>query len=160
MGEVRASDAIAAMGPRSVREYFRLSAHRTLMQREELAAWNDARLDAILCPATATPAALLGETGDFTPAASYSTRYNVLNLPAGVVPVTRVHAGETTRTLLLDRVDRRAARFEKDSEGLPIAVQLVGRPFREDVVIALMAAIEDAAHSASTFPRTPIDPVT
>jgi fatty acid amide hydrolase len=158
LGEVRASDAIAAMGPRSVREWFRLAAHRTAMQREEIAAWNEARIDAIVCPATATPPALLGKTGDFTPAASYTTRYNVLNFPAGVVPVTRVRESETHRTLLLDRVDKRAAQFEKDSTGLPLAVQIVGRPFREDVVIALMAAVEESARTSSEFPKTPIDP--
>lgn len=159
MGEVRASDALSAMGPRTVREYYKLAAHRLAMQREETVAWNDAHIDAILCPATATPAPLLGETGDFTPAACYTTRYNVLNLPAGVVPVTRVRADETARTLLLDRVDKRAARFEKESDGLPVSVQIVARPFREDVVLAIMAAIEDAARESDSFPKTPIDPL-
>jgi fatty acid amide hydrolase len=158
MGEVRASDAIRTMGERTVAELFALAARRTVLQRDELDAWNTAGIDAILCPATATPAALLGQTGDFTPAAVYTTRYNVLNLPAGVVPASRVRAGETERKTLHDRIDRKAALFERGSEGLPVAVQVVGRPFREDVVLAIMAAIESDARASGEFPKTPIDP--
>jgi fatty acid amide hydrolase len=156
MGEVRPSEGLAAMGPRTVREYFQLAAHRMMMQRHELDAWNARELDAVICPATATPPALHGMSGDFTPAACYTTRYNVLNLPAGVVPVTVVRKDETERTHLFDRVDKKAALFEKDSEGLPVAVQIVGRPWREDVVLGVMRAIEEGASA----PKTPIDPVT
>lgn len=159
MGEVRSSEAIRTMGERTVAELFELAAHRTALQRGELDAWNAAGLDAVLCPATATPAPLLGQTGDFTPAVVYTTRYNVLNLPAGVVPVSRVQPGETERKTLLDRVDRKAALFEKHSEGLPLSVQLVGRPFREDVVLALMGAVEAEARAGRAFPQTPIDPM-
>ena len=157
-GEVRASEAIRVMGERTVAELFALAARRTLLQRDELDAWNAANVDALLCPATATPAALLGQTGDFTPAAVYTTRYNVLNLPAGVVPASRVRAGETERSILLDRVDKKAAMFERGSEGLPLTVQIVGRPWREDVVLALMAAVEAEARVAGELARTPIDP--
>ena len=158
MGEVRASEAIRVMGERTVGELFALAARRTTMQRDELDAWNSAGIEAVLCPATSTPAALHGKTGDFTPAAIYTTRYNVLNLPAGVVPTSRVRAGETERTILLDRVDKKAAMFERGSEGLPLAVQIVGRPYREDVVLALMAAIEADARASGEAPRTPVDP--
>jgi fatty acid amide hydrolase len=158
MGQVRPSEGISAMGPRTVYEYFKLGAHRLALQRGEIRAWNDARIDALLCPATATPAPLLEMTGDFTPAACYTIRYNVLNLPAGVVPITRVRRGETERSPILDRVDKKAALFEKDSEGLPLSVQIVARPFREEIVLALMRAIESEASKHDDYPRTPIDP--
>ena len=55
-------------------------------------------------------------------AAVYSYGINYLGLPAGVVPVDLV-------------------------EDLPAGVQLVGRRFREDVILDAMAAIEQRAGS-------------
>jgi amidase len=62
------------------------------------------------------------QTKDLFDAAIYSYGINYLGLPAGVVPVDLV-------------------------EGLPAGVQLVGRRFREDVILDAMAAIEQFAGS-------------
>jgi hypothetical protein len=39
-------------------------------------------------------------------------------------------------------------------------VQVVARPYREEVSLAVMAAIEQARRGQADFPHTPIDPVT
>ena len=62
------------------------------------------------------------QTKDIFDAAVYSYGINYLGLPAGVVPVDLV-------------------------ESLPAGVQLVGRRFREDVILDAMAAIEQCAGS-------------
>src|SRR5579863_7285067 len=62
------------------------------------------------------------QTKDIFSAAVYSYSINYLGLPAGVVPVDLV-------------------------EDLPAGVQLVGRRFREDVILDAMAAIEQCAGS-------------
>jgi amidase len=76
--------------------------------------------NAILCPVNATPAkphgASDGAIGDFT----YTMTYNLLGWPAVVVPAGR------------------------SPEGLPIGVQIVARPFREDVALALARRLEAA----------------
>jgi amidase len=64
----------------------------------------------------------LAQTKDVFDAAVYSYGVNYLGLPAGVVPVDLV-------------------------EDLPAGVQLVGRRFREDVILDAMAAIEQRAGS-------------
>jgi amidase len=83
------------------------------------------RYDAILCPVNASPALLHGTTLDAErlPGFSYTMTYNVLGWPAVVV-----QAGTTTA-------------------GLPIGVQVVARPWREDVALALALRIEAAAGS-------------
>ena len=83
---------------------------------------------------------------------------HLLNLPAGVVPVTRVRSSETRRSDPADRIDARAAKIDEGSEGLPVGVQIVGRPFREDVILALMIAVEKHARLEADFPVTPIAP--
>jgi len=83
--------------------------------------------------------------------------YNLLGPPAGVVPVTRVRPDETHGPVARDRFDRRAV--ARRSEGLPAAVQVVGPAGHEDIVLAVMTAVEDHAHMSELFPRTPLDPV-
>lgn len=76
-------------------------------------------------------------------AASYAILYNLLGLPAGVTPVTRVRSGEESeRRIGKDSVERAARAVEAGSAGLPVGVQVVAHPWREDIVLALMAALE------------------
>ena len=76
--------------------------------------------DLILCPAGAKPAVGPGEC--FLPENnflySYTSAFNVTGWPAGVV------------------------RGGTSDEGLPIAVQVVGRPWREDVVLSVLGLLE------------------
>jgi fatty acid amide hydrolase len=158
VGERRIAKTLAAVGERDVASYWRLAHERTSMQRGELDRWNELALDCVLCPATATPAAPHGSTADFTPAAAYTTRYNVLNLPAGVVSVTTVRPNETERPERSDRLDKRAVTIQRGSAGLPIGVQIVGRPYREDVVLTVMLHVEREARASGEAPRVPVDP--
>jgi len=74
----------------------------------------------------------------------------VLGWPAGVVPVTRVRAGEESdRPASSDKMDRAASETERGSAGLPIGVQIAARPWREDIVLATAKAIETRAQQAS-----------
>ena len=76
--------------------------------------------DAILCPACAFAAPAHGATlrEDLDAAYSYSEIYNYVGWPAVVVP-----SGMST-------------------EGLPIGVQIVARPWREDVALTVAAQVE------------------
>jgi hypothetical protein len=63
----------------------------------------------------------------------------MLGLPAGVVPVTRVRPGEESdRPDSKDRSIEAARTAEQGSAGLPVGVQVVGRHWREDLVLAAM----------------------
>ncbi len=74
--------------------------------------------DVILCPVNAKPAELHGTT--LLPDFSYTVSYNVTGWPAAVV------------------------RGGTSPEGLPIAVQIVASPAREDIVLAVAAHLESA----------------
>ncbi|HSQ23922.1 MAG TPA: amidase, partial [Pyrinomonadaceae bacterium] len=88
-------------------------------RREELLRWMKAT-PLVLAPVGAVPAFehgaervdVRGESISTFRAFSYSQTFNVFGLPAASVPVSR------------------------SSEGLPIGVQIVGRPFEEDTVLA------------------------
>jgi len=80
----------------------------------------------LLCPAAAIPAFRHGErswqvegkTVHYLDAWSYTEFFNLLGNPAAVVPVAR------------------------SAEGLPIGVQIVGRPWEEEQVLSVAAALE------------------
>jgi Asp-tRNA(Asn)/Glu-tRNA(Gln) amidotransferase A subunit family amidase len=82
----------------------------------------------LLCPAAAIPAFRHGErswqidgkTVEYLDAWSYTEFFNLLGNPAAVVPVSR------------------------SSEGLPIGVQIVGRPWEEEQVLAVAEILEGA----------------
>jgi amidase len=74
------------------------------------------RYDAIICPANATPAPKHEEPTRFR----YAYLYNLLGWPVVVVPVGR------------------------SLEGLPIGVQVVAHPWREDVALAVAMLLEKA----------------
>jgi len=158
-GEERIARVLEAGGKKGVDELWAMTARRARLQIEEQDAWRAAGIDALVCPVHATTAGPHGSSKDFTLGFSYGARYNMLNLPAGVVPVTRVRPDEARpRENPKDRIDRRASEIDMASVGLPVAAQVVGRPWREDVVLAVMGAIEAGVRPADGFPATPIDP--
>ena len=156
-GERRVQRLLQVIHEKPLQDYWQLAARRTSLRHGVFAAWARANLDAVICPAHATPALAHGQSGDFTVGGSYSMRYNFLNFAAGVVPVTRVIRTDTPRTGL-DRIEKKAALVERGAEGLPIGVQVVARPYREAIVLAVMAAIEAGRVDDPMYPKTPVHP--
>jgi fatty acid amide hydrolase len=112
--------------------------------------------DVVLCPVASLPAWTHGAARDLILGGAYTTLYNLLGYPAGVVPFTRVRADEEVgRTRSRDMVQQAAYKVEQGSAGLPVGVQVVARPWREHVALAAMRAIEDAARAHHDFPHMP-----
>jgi fatty acid amide hydrolase len=122
-------------------------------------AMDAAGADIILSPPHALPALRHGASEQLhvANAAAYTVLYNVLGLPAGVVPVTTVRVGEESdRPAGRDHVERAAQETERGSAGLPVGVQVAARPWREDIVLSAMAALESAFAGRPDYPRTPV----
>ncbi len=105
--------------------YLRAQKIRTLIKRDFDLAYA-AGVDAILTPATPSPAFALGEKGSADPVEMYlndvfTVTVNMAGLPGIVVP------------------------GGLSSDGLPLGLQLIGRPFEEETLFSLALAIEDAA---------------
>jgi fatty acid amide hydrolase len=99
--------------------------------------------DAVLCPANGLPAFRHGAGDELVTAGAYTCLYNVLGWPSGVVPVTRVRADEESdRPASKDKMDQAARDTERGSAGLPVGVQVAARPWREDLVLATLQALE------------------
>ena len=157
-GEPRTARLLASMGEKRVDELWQLTARIRDYQFTLLDAMKKARLDLLLCPAYATPALPHGGAKNFTLASSYAMLFNAAQLPAGVVPITRVRRGETERRAGAgaDSIDKIAIRTDAASAGLPVGVQIVGGAWEDFTVLAAMEAIEAEVANDAEFPQTPV----
>ena len=135
-----------------------LEAYQTLFARAMDAA-EGGPLDALVCPPGGLPALRHGASAEVSTAGAYAPLYNALGYPAGTIPFTRVRPDEEIgREPSRDRVEAAARETERDSAGLPAGVQVVARPWREDVAFAIMTALEAAIAGSPDFPVTPVTP--
>jgi fatty acid amide hydrolase len=149
---------MAAAGERTVDELFALASRRAALRIAELEGWARAGIEALVAPVYVTPSAPIGMAHDFTLGFVNVARYNILDLPAGAVPVTQVRSDELVRDVKgrRDRLEKRATAIESASLGMPVGVQVVAKPYQEHVALAVMAAIEAEAKQKPDFPRTPV----
>jgi Asp-tRNA(Asn)/Glu-tRNA(Gln) amidotransferase A subunit family amidase len=100
-------------------------------------------VDVILSPAAPLPAVRHGASAELGTLGSYTIAYNVLGFPAGAVPFGEVRAGEESdRPASRDKAEMAARESERDSCGLPIAVQVAAAPYHDHVALAVMRTLE------------------
>jgi Asp-tRNA(Asn)/Glu-tRNA(Gln) amidotransferase A subunit family amidase len=150
--------AMAAMNMMSAGGFSRVSFHlrrcpqgvtSVLCEKTPIFESRRSKLDHLTVSSTAFPILIL-------PAAqSYAAVYNLLDFPAGVLPVIKVSrddddaldaysAEEGSR----DGLYRLAAWALRGGVGLPVGVQLVGRPYEDEKVLHVMCQLEAAVKSS------------
>ncbi len=105
--------------------YVRAQKIRTLIKRDFEAAYA-AGVDAILTPATPSAAFGIGEMASADPVEMYLNDVFTVTVNMAGLPGISVPAG-------------------LDSQGLPLGLQLIGRPFDEETLFAAAQVIEDSA---------------
>jgi fatty acid amide hydrolase len=156
LGQKNAAAVMGSGGRRSAASYLQLIVERDRYRERFLAALERGRYDAIVCPSNPFPAYRHGASYWLLSEGSYTQVYNLLGLPTGHVAATRVRPGEESdRARNRDLIDRTARLTEEGSAGLPAGVQVVARPWREDVALAVMAALEEHFKSQPDYPARP-----
>jgi len=105
--------------------YLRAQKVRTLIKRDFETCFA-AGVDAVLTPATPSTAFAVGEKGRADPIEMYLNDVFTVTVNMAGLPGISVPSG-------------------LDAEGLPLGLQLIGRPFAEETLFALAAVIEQAA---------------
>lgn len=133
-------------GVGSISDLWKQHTAREAYCEEYISLWKSQNLDVLLCPALG-PAFLAGIAGKLTVTASYKLIFNLLNFPAGVVPVGKVI--EKDEDELKDYVGYYNDFWEKtfkknvsDAIGLPIAVQCVALPWQDELCLRFMKEVE------------------
>ncbi|XP_061200886.1 vitamin D3 hydroxylase-associated protein-like isoform X3 [Neopsephotus bourkii] len=94
----------------------------------------------------------LGSARSSGAATSYTNVYNVLDFPAGVVPVSTVTRADEEELKCYrghygDPWDKRLKEAVEGAVGLPVAVQCVALPWQEELCLRFMKEVETLAHS-------------
>jgi fatty acid amide hydrolase len=159
MGQHHAATLVRRLSSGSADAYWQTVEAMVRFRRDFLQSLDTADggpIDFILCPAYAVPAQRHGASLMMPLPGAYAPLAPVTGLPAGIVPATRVLPGEESdRPESRDQVERVARESERASAGLPIAVQVIARPWRDHVALAAMGAIEAVARTRRDYPARP-----
>ncbi|CAK9100681.1 unnamed protein product [Durusdinium trenchii] len=140
--------------------YEQLYGKRDAMRERFYNAWQAAGLDALLCPVSATPALHVEEVQNAVSNVVTTRVFNLLDMPAGVVTVSLVKDSDLVPydpgTQDPD-VTRMAKRAVQDSLGLPVGVQVVTLPWREELCLRTMLELEKGfGFSAAHYKLAPL----
>ena len=119
--------------PLSLDQFIQACAERDLLREKILRQMDGAPI--LLSPVSCAPAFRHGE-GNYNPGTGYrdtmrfSQWLNLIGLPGASVPIAL------------------------SDEGLPISVQIIGRPFEDELVLAIAEALE---HSRGPWQSPPLD---
>jgi len=113
--------------------YVRAQKIRTLIKRDFETVFAEG-VDAILAPATPSAAFGLGEKGSADPVEMYLNDVFTVTVNMAGLPGIAVPAGTS-------------------AEGLPLALQLIGRAFEEETLFALASVIEESAPKIALPPK-------
>jgi fatty acid amide hydrolase len=155
-GQERLASLLDVIGEKTVSELWRLTARLRAARATLLDAMAAARIDLLVCATHSTPAMPHTLSRDFALAGAQSMLFNLTQLPAGVSPITRVRADETDRNASRDRLEKRAKEVDGASVGLPVGVQIVGRPWKEHEVLAAMMHLDRELTATGDRPITPV----
>ncbi|XP_073331917.1 fatty-acid amide hydrolase 1 [Pagrus major] len=113
---------------------------------ETIAEWRRCNIDVLLCPVLG-PAFNFSYCGKLTCAGSSMILYNLLNFPAGVVPVSTVTAEDEEKLKhykgnYQDYLDKLFKQAVSGGEGLPVAVQCVALPWQDELCLRFMKEVE------------------
>jgi fatty acid amide hydrolase len=144
-GDRRLANLLRNLRAKSTAEMWRLAADRKRFRQTFFSDWQDEKnnFDVVICPVCPLPSIPHDTYRDLAFAASYTFIYNLLDYPAGSIPVTRVKASDTwtgePKGLLEKKM--RSHYDANKAEGLPVGVQVVGLPFRDETVLRAMRII-------------------
>uniref|UniRef100_A0AC34FAN0 Amidase domain-containing protein n=1 Tax=Panagrolaimus sp. ES5 TaxID=591445 RepID=A0AC34FAN0_9BILA len=106
----------------------------------------DDKIDIIICPPQVAAAYSHSDAVRLPSTVSYTGLYNMLDYAAGVVPITKVTKEDVKKTEEsypeTDLWYKIVKDNNKNSEGLPIGIQVVGVPYSEETVLRVMGEIE------------------
>ena len=146
VGDKKAAAITGASRERSVSELWAMQSDRKKLRQDFFDAWSaQGEFDVVLTPVHVLPAVPHGAFKTISFTCSYTLIYNVLDLPAGVLPITVVDAERDAYPSPPKGLLEKAARKHyvlQEQNGLPLGVQVVGKPFKDETVLRAMRIIE------------------
>ncbi|KAK4023136.1 vitamin D3 hydroxylase-associated protein [Daphnia magna] len=126
---------------------------KNLYKEEFLSYWRTLELDLCIGPCFACPAPRSKDVAKLSPALSYTSLYNFLDFPVGIVPIDRETMEDQSKLNVeynyFDLVCNLVKATTKGATGMPLAIQVVGLPYQEEMVLRGMKVLDTTIHQQS-----------
>ncbi|KAJ6606604.1 amidase [Mycena vulgaris] len=155
--DVKFASTLRSSGAKPVRQYFEWTARRQAYCKKFYdEVWTKHALDGIIAPTQALPQVPTGKFTTIFSLAVATSLYNVVNSPAGCIPVTKVDPGkdriteEWTKAASSSLVETALYRGKTPiydpvaMAGMPVGIQVVGKKWDDEKVLAMMRVIDSA----------------
>lgn len=140
----------ASCGYDNVSGLWELNKELKNMQMAVVDSWQKLKLDGVLCPAMECPAVSTGLPKQLKGITSYFELFNLVDFPAGCIPVSVVTAEDVTAMLdsyptlsALSEVHELLKKDLKGAIGLPLAVQVATLPYQDELCLRIMKDVEN-----------------
>jgi amidase len=159
IGDPIFGNLIKSSRTKSVTEYLALAKERdAYIQRFNQQVWDAHGFDGLICPPQASPAVPHNGTTFLASMAAATILYNLVDSPAGIVPVTRVDRTKDALTPSFWSATGHGSKLWEDKlykgsepvynpdvqHGLPVGVQIVGRLWEDEKVVEMMKVVDKA----------------
>jgi len=166
VGDSIFSSVLSASRIKPVAEYHELAYQRDQYIAEFYAkVWDKYGFDGIIAPTQSLPAIPHNGCKTLSPLANATLLYNVVDSPVGCVPVTRVDSALDKLTpewestglgseskVCEQRVFGAGGVYDAETmNGLPVGVQVIGKRWEEEKVVALMGVVDEALGPSRGF---------
>jgi len=142
IGNTRRAKYLTNFNKMTREEY--LDATKKLMEKkaEFYSFWKREKIDAILSPVFLTPAMDFGTCDYFMPFNNFAILHNILDLPAGCVPIENLNENFLYVPETNDDIDFIMQRNLESCRGLPTGIQIGAFPHQDELVLRLMKEID------------------
>ena len=144
-GFYRLAHYLSFSHPISFKQFCEISMELQKIKAEYNEYWASLQLDAVVCPIWPLAPPLHETSVKLSHAFSYALFWNIMDYPAGVVPIRTIREDEENYLECAenDKFVETAKNVMKGSKGLPVAVQVVARTFEDEKVLRVMKTIEE-----------------
>ncbi|KAJ3572368.1 hypothetical protein NP233_g3128 [Leucocoprinus birnbaumii] len=152
--------------PKPVHEYHSFIARRNAFTADIYKkVWEKYDIDGLIGPVQAVPQLPNGGCNNFLPIAEATTYWNLVDHPAGIIPVTRADStrdqvteewwkepGHGSKVLETGLFGGSKALYNPEAvHGMPVAIQVVGQRWEDEKVLAMMRVVDGALGSGRGF---------
>lgn len=136
-------ELVSGLDSKSFDEFFELAKEIAIYKYEFNQYWQSLNIDVVVCPIWPLVAPYHKTTVQLFPAFSYSCIWNLLDYPAGVIPVKLVENLENVyESEVKDAYVKVAKETMENSIGMPICLQVVGNSYQDEKVLRAMKVVQ------------------
>jgi len=143
-GEKRLSQTAWRYRPKSLMEFFELAKQKEMLKLQFLKVWVEKQIDVLLMPAFPTTALYDNDSEKLLSLLPFNTVTNVVDMPAGFVPIRRVKAEEELmNSRFQDSISKTYEKNITGSRGLPVGLQVAAMSFEDELCLGFMKQLEN-----------------